>query len=255
MNAVALVTALAILAPTTAPRPTAAPTESPLKEIGRVRATTPLCRRLATHAVVAANMALEADRTVVVTTRSLRTVNFDKDVIVKHRGTEELRREYASLHATAAQGETEMKKFEEALKEVTDADQRAALKKFAEALAGALNRQKKLAQDMGRYIAWLDLQEPLDETARASQERDAVYRANGSGFPSGQPEKHGNSSGQQDSTQKYARDNPFGDVNDIPQTLVQASKKAADELEVRATLIAKDEDAAADRIDPAFKGC
>jgi hypothetical protein len=232
VNAAALLAVSALLAAPSV-SPSSAPTEKPLLEIGRVRVTTPLCKTLATHAGIAANRALDGDRTVVVTARSLRSVDLDKNVILKHRGSEELRREYAALHASATQGESEMKKFREALKAETNDEQRAALEKFADALDGALHRQKKLAQDMARYIAWLDTQEPIDDVARAAQERDILFRANNFGRPK----------------------NPFGDANDIPDTLNKSAQRAADELELRELAVSKDEDTAADRIDTAFKGC
>ena len=238
-----LFAAIALLAATApSPSPAPSPTEVPLREIGRVHVTTPLCKTLATHAVVAANRALDGDRTMTVTLGTLRSVDLDKNVIVKHRGTEELRREYVALHASATQGEAEMKKFREALKDVTNDEQRAALEKFADALAGALYRQKKLAHDMARYIAWLDAQQPIDDVARAAQERDILFRANNLSRPDAPSER-------------TALSNPFGDANDIPDTLNKSAKKAADELEVRETAVSHDEDAAADRIDLAFKSC
>jgi hypothetical protein len=57
----ALLVAVALLVAASAPSPAPSPTEAPLREIGRVHATTPLCKTLAAHAVVAANAALEDD--------------------------------------------------------------------------------------------------------------------------------------------------------------------------------------------------
>jgi hypothetical protein len=233
MNALALATALALLAPTVPASPTPEPTEAPLKEIGRVHVTTPLCKTLATHAGAAADITFQDDRQITLTLGSLRTIDFDKNVIVKSRGTNELRREYAALRAGAVQGDAEMRKFREALKEVTNDDQKAALAKFADALDGALIRQKKLAGDMGRYLAWLDSQEVLTDQQRSDAEKNVMMNLGNPNAPH----------------------NPFGDLNMVPETLSHASKRAADELETRATLIYRDEDTAAERIDPAFKGC
>jgi len=218
---------------TTQPSPLPSATEAPLKEIGRVRVTTPLCKTLATHAGAAADVAFQDDRQITLTLGSLRTIDFDKNIIVKYRGANELRREYAALRAGAVQGDGEMQKFREALKAVTNDDQKAALAKFADALAGALNRQRKLAEDMGRYLAWLDSQEPLTDQQRSDTEKNIMMNLSNTNTPH----------------------NPFGDFNMMPETLSHASKRAADELEIRATLIYRDEDTAADRIDPAFKGC
>ena len=144
--ALAVVALLAATAPSPSPAPS--PTEAPLREIGRVHVTTPLCKTLATHAVVAANLALEDDRKITFTLGTLRGVDLDKNIIAKNRGTDQVRRQYAALRAGAVQGEAEMKKFREALKEMTNDEQRAALGKFADALDGALHRQKKLAKSI-----------------------------------------------------------------------------------------------------------
>ena len=229
--ALAVVALLAATAPSPSPAPS--PTEAPLREIGRVHVTTPLCKTLATHAVVAANLALEDDRKITFTLGTLRGVDLDKNIIAKNRGTDQVRRQYAALRAGAVQGEAEMKKFREALKEMTNDEQRAALGKFADALDGAISRQKKLAEDLGRYIAWLDAQEPLSDQERSDAEKNALMNQSNLTVPH----------------------NPFGDIHNVPETLSHSAKRAAEELETRATLIYRDEDTAADRIDTAFKGC
>lgn len=243
-----LFAAIALLAATApSPSPAPSPTEAPLREIGRVHVTTPLCKTLATHAVVAANLALEDDRKITFTLGTLRGVDLDKNIIAKNRGTDQIRRQYAALRAGAVQAEAEMKKFREAVKEVTNAEQRAALETFANALDGALNRQKKLADDLGRYIAWLDAQVPLTDGDRVMAEREAAIRgavAPGTTIATGPF-----------SIQQQIVQNPFGNDKDIPETLSHSAKRAADELDIRATLIYRDEDTAADRIDTAFKGC
>ncbi|HXN77486.1 MAG TPA: hypothetical protein VN965_01785 [Candidatus Dormibacteraeota bacterium] len=234
MNAAPIVAILAVLATTPSPSPSPTASEAPLREIGRVHVTTPLCKTLATHAVVAADLALEDDRKIVFTVGTLRSVDFDKSIITKTRGTRELVRQFVALRAGAVQGEAEMKKFREALKEVTNDEQRAALEKFANALDGALYRQKKLAEDLGRYIAWLDAQgEPMTDQQRADIEKN-IYM---------------------NQSNPNVRHNPFGDYNMVPETITHSAKRAADELVIRATLIDQDEDTAAERIDPAFKAC
>jgi hypothetical protein len=230
---IAVLAAIALLATAPSPSPAPSPTEAPLREIGRVHVTTPLCKTLATHAVVAANLALEDDRKITFTLGTLRGVDLDKNIIVKNRGTDQVRRQYAALRAGAVQGEAEMKKFREALKEMTNDEQRAALGKFADALDGAISRQKKLAEDLGRYIAWLDAQVPLSDQERSDAEKNALMNQ----------------------SNLNVAHNPFGDIHNVPETLSHSAKRAAEELETRATLIYRDEDTAADRIDTAFKGC
>jgi len=240
-----LLFSVALLAVAASPSPAPSPTEAPLREIGRVHVTTPLCKTLATRASNAANIALEDNSKITFTLLTLRHVDLDKNIIYKNRGTEQLRREYAALRAGAVQGDAEMKKFRDALKDVTDDAQRAALEKFADALDGALLRQKKLADDLSRYIVWLDAQEPLTDQERADIERSLL-----AGLNPASPSPFGRTPSQPQTIQ-----NPFGNFALIPETLSHSAKRAADELDTRATLIYRDEDTAADRIDMAFKGC
>src|ERR1700688_409040 len=210
-----LFAAIALLAATApSPSPAPSPTEAPLREIGRVHVTTPLCKTLATHAVVAANLALEDDRKITLTLGTLRGVDLDKNIIAKNRGTDQIRRQYAALRAGAVQAESEMKKFREAVKEVTNAEQRAALETFANALDGALNRQKKLADDLGRYIAWLDAQEPLTDQERADMERSLL-----AGLNPATPSPFIRAPSQPQTFQ-----NPFGNFALIPETLSHSAK-------------------------------
>ena len=247
-----LLLSVALLAAAASPSPAPSPTEAPLREIGRVHVTTPLCKTLATRAGNAANIALEDDSKITFTLLTLRHVDLDKNIIYKNRGTEQLRREYAALRAGAVQGDAEMKKFRDALKDVTDDAQRAALEKFADALDGALLRQKKLADDLSRYIVWLDTQQPLTDGERELAERQAAIR-NGARPPD--PTAASGSNSKELTGPPQVVQNPFGNDKDIPETLSHSAKRAADELDIRATLIYRDEDTAADRIDMAFKGC
>jgi hypothetical protein len=222
--------------PGPATQPSPAPSgagEGALREIGRIRATTPLCRSLATHATVAANIAIDEDRKIALTVGTLRHIKLDENIIVKTRGTDQLRRQFVAWRAAAVQGEGEMKQFREEVKAVTDPEQKAALAKFADALAGVLVRQKRLADDLGRYIAWLDAQEPLTEQERHEMEKSILMNASNSNMVH----------------------NPFGDLNNMPETLDKSARRAAEQLEIRTAPIARDEDDAANRIDPAFKSC
>jgi hypothetical protein len=213
--------------------PSASPSESPLREIGHVRATSALCKTLATHAVGAVDQELQGDRRIALTVRSMRRIDLDSSIISKNRGADELRRDFVALRAGTVQGLSEMKQFRDAVANVGDDNQKAALEKFADALAGALYRQKKLAEDLGRYIAWLDSQQPLSDSERADIEKN-IYM---------------------NSSNRNVMHNPYGDYNMVPETLSHSARRAADEVELRAAPIVGDEDTAAVRIDPAFQGC
>jgi hypothetical protein len=241
--AFALVAAFAA-ATVSSPGPQASPTEAPLREIGRVRATTPLCKTLAAHASAAVDQEQQGDRRVLLTVISFRTDEFDKSVITKNSSTTDLRHQFVALRAGAVAGLAEVKAFRDSLKEVTDPTQKADLEKFADALAGALNRQKKLAEELGRYIAWLDSQEWMSD-----QDRDDAQHWHMQNLT--------NPTGKDPVTGQPVRifHNPFGDYNNQPETFNHAARRAGDEFELRAAPISGDEDDAAKRIEPAFKGC
>jgi hypothetical protein len=243
MNLALALAAVFAAATVSSPGPQASPTEAPLREIGRVRATTPQCKTLAAHASAAVDQEQQGDRRVVLTLISFRTDEFDKSVIAKSHSTTDLRHEYVAMRAGAVAGLAEMKAFRESIKEVTDETQRADLEKFADALAGALERQKKLAEELGRYIAWLDSQEWMSD-----QQRDDAQHWHMQNLT--------NSVGKDSNGQLVQIfHNPFGDYNNQPETFNHAARRAGDEFELRAAPISGDEDAAAKRIEPAFKGC
>jgi hypothetical protein len=54
---------------------------------------------------------------------------------------------------------------------------------------------------------------------------------------------------------RYQNSDPIMQQTPVPETLTASAKRAADELDRRMEPINKDEDDAANRIDPAFKGC
>ncbi len=224
--ALAPASALAIAPPAShGPAPSPAPSEKPLLEIGRVRATTPFCRKMADQASGAVDTTLFADRQIVSFSAALRKIDLDSSQLAKYRGTEDVRKRYAALRATAVEGEE--------AKAADTEEQRAALVSFADALGGAVYRQKKLAEDLGRYLAFLDASEPLSDEDHDRIQRSVLANA-------------GNAAAPHD---------PFGDLNMVPETLSHSARGAADELDQRALAIGKDEDTAADRIDAAFKGC
>lgn len=237
MNPAALLSAAliaALLPPAPAATPSAAPSDAPLREIGSVRATTAFCKKMAETAVDAVDVTLNNDVKLVGISGALRTLDFDSNQLAKHRSTEELRKRFASLRASAVEGEREIRQFRADAKAATDPEQRAALEHFADALAGAVNRQKKLADGIGGYIAKLDSSEPLSEDDHA--ELQLLHDINVSNT-------------------KYITTDPLFQQPDVPETLSHNAKQAAEEVDQRIVLINKDEDDAANRIDLAFKHC
>jgi hypothetical protein len=219
--------------PSVAPSP--APTDKPLREIGAVHATTAFCRKMIDNAVDAVEVTLNNDVKLAGISTALRTLDFDSNQLAKHRSTAELSKRFVELRAAAVAGERVLKQFKADAKAATDPEQRAALEKFADALAGALYRQKKLADNLGGYIAMLDSSEPLNEDDRF--EMQLAHDIN------------------QSNTAYRNSENWLISQPPVPETLSHSAKRAADELDLRAAPINKDEDDAANRIDPAFNHC
>ena len=237
MNPSALLSAAlvaALLPPAPAGSPGPQPSEKPLREIGSVRATTPFCKKMIETAVDAVDVTLTNDVKIEQIAGVMRTSDFDSNPLVKHKSTEELRKRFASLRATAVMGERALKEFKAEAKAATDPEQRVALEKFADALAGALYRQQKLADNIGGYIAMLDSSEPINEYDAAEMQLQHDINA---------------------SNIRYQNSDPIMQQTPVPETLTASAKRAADELDRRMEPINKDEDDAANRIDPAFKRC
>jgi hypothetical protein len=116
---------------------------------------------------------------------------------------------------------------------VPDEKQRAALIAFANAIEGALERQRKLAEDISHLAVFVDSHPPLDEWALAQATIDL----------------------QAQSSYRYAPVGTLGYPYNIPQTLSQVSADSADLLQERAEPMFNDEKDAATRLEPAFAGC
>jgi len=226
----------AALPPATNASPAPKSTERPLREIGRIRVTTPLCKALVGDAVRAIDIETENDRRLAVAETTLQTVDLDSNQIVKHRGVQDITRQFVALRAAAVEGNGVLRVFRERARAATTDDQRGNLKLFADALDGALHRQKTLADDIGRLIAYLDAHEPIDKDAHDAMIFNAFLLENDSRFQRSPFE---------------GRDPRAG----VPEPLSTTSKNAATELAKRAEPIARDEDIAAARIEPAFAGC
>jgi hypothetical protein len=211
----------------TAPAPPA-----PLKEIGRVHSVTPFCSKIVEHADSAITTALENDARIAFTIANLKTIDLDSSAVHKSNGSLALLKQYTAMHeaAVTAQGQVKLLRADAAT--ATDPDQKARLKEFADALGGAIERQRKMADQLGRYIAYVDSHASFDDTAKAQYLFDVQWA-------------------------QTAYHNPFhGDPQDyVPPSLSDAAKSAASELTTEQPAIANDEATAATRAEPAFKGC
>lgn len=209
-----------------------------LKEIGRIHVTTPLCKALVAGAVHAIDIETDNDGRLALAERTLATVDLDGNELLKHEGVVNLTQQFVALRAAAVEGNGIMRAFRAAAKTAPTDEQRANLRSFAEALDGALHRQKTLADDIGRLIAYLDAHPPIDKDAHDAMVFNAILEIGDSRFPR--------------TTFDPRNDGPTGGV---PEPLSVTAKSASAELVARAEPIGHDEDATAARMDPAFTGC
>ncbi len=216
-----MLVAVVILALMPLPSPT--PSQQPLREIGRVRAVTAFCKSILVPASSAAEIALDNDTRLVVVVANLRHYDFDSNVLVKNKNTKELTKQFVALRRAAVEGQHEVDRLRAAAKAATDKNQVAELKAFADALDGALHRQKKLADNLGSFIAYLESREPDQETS------DSVLPV----F-------------------KEKRGSVAGDPH--PGGLTGEARDAADQFEVRFEPVLRDEDRAAAHVS-VFMSC
>ncbi|MGH7707524.1 MAG: hypothetical protein ACREM6_06300, partial [Vulcanimicrobiaceae bacterium] len=202
----------------------------PLKEIGHVRVTTPLCKALLVNASLAVRDAGLGDARIAAVDHDLRTTDYDSSELGRNRGVLELMKEESELHAAANAGRAEMKDFA-ALAKTAAPERQTAFVRLEQALDGALGRQQQWADTLTRLITYLQANPRIDQIQQMQNEDAAI--SNGEG-----PYLHG-------------LHPPYG----LPTPLTITAKTAADRLAPDTAKIAHDEDTASDRIDPAFSHC
>ena len=230
---------VAMLPQNVIPSPTPSSTIAPLREIGRIHVTTPLCKSLVGDAVRAINIEAENNGRLTLAEHTLETVDLDSNQLVKHNAVANITRQYVTLRAAAVEGNGLMRDFLKNTKTVASEEQRANLTSFAEALDGALHRQKVLSDDLGRLIAYLDAHEPIDKDTHDSMIFHAIVEQNDRRF----------------FHSIFDQRNYFGPAANVPDQLSTTARNAAEEIRTRAEPVETDEIAAATRIDPAFAGC
>jgi uncharacterized membrane protein YdfJ with MMPL/SSD domain len=221
---------------TDAPQPAASPAaDTPayeLKEIGRVHALTPFCQKVIQHADTAIDGTLANDVRIQFTIANLKTVDLDSSLVKKADGTAALLKQFIALQDGAKRAQSEVKQLRAEAETATDPQQKEDLKTFANALGGAIERQRKMADQLGRYITYLDSHATIDDWQKAQYLFDIQYA-------------------------QTAMNNPFhGDPRDwVPPSLTDAAHGAADEFTEEMPDVNRDEATAAQRAEPAFKSC
>ncbi len=231
-----IVAVLLALEPAAVPAPEAS--QTPLREITRVRATTPLCRDLAADATEAIDDEQRFDARLGDAEYALSVVDLDSSGIAKMRGTNDVRARYVELAANVAASRKLMKAFEQRLKDAPTPEARRDLQTFADALGGALHHQQSLADELGRFLAYADTHDPIDDTQHDRLMESAIANV-------------GNGSVARSQFDASA----FGPTAGVTPQLSTVAKAASTTLAKRALPLADDEKSAADRIDPAFSGC
>lgn len=217
--------------------PSASP-DAPLKEIGRIRVTTPLCKALVGAATRAVAIETENDRLLGIAENTLLTTDLDRNELAKYQGVREITKQYLDLRTSALAGNQSMRDFREQAKGAPTLEQRESLKTFADALDGALRRQRLLADDIGRLVSYLDAHPPLTPAEHEALVFDALRTQN-----------------EVRLSRAIFDSRIVGPFAGVPETLSTTARRTGTEIARRAESIASDEDAAAARIEPAFSRC
>jgi hypothetical protein len=220
------------LAPTPSPP---APAQSPLPalhEIGHVRVTTPLCVGELQHADLAIQNILSADASIAQTSESLHKGGLDWSALDKTHATQRYVHTYVDLRATSLAALHAAEAVQTGANDATDPQQKAALVAFAESLEGVAARQKKMAEDLGRFTAYLEAHHPVSQF-QSMEEADNLTIAS------------------------HAQGTPLrGDLRDYQTpTLDKLAAQLGDRFDSDSAGVQKDEDTASTRIDPAFEKC
>lgn len=231
--------AAAVAAPVPAPSASAPPTK--LQEIGRVRSA-PICTTIVVHANGAISQALENDRSLAVLTTNLRAIDFDGENELQRRNSiDGLMKSTQAVRTNFRAADGEIKTLRAIAEASKDPQRKAELKEFADALGGALQRQKRAAEEFDRDIVIMrGRQEAAD--MHAIEQRDTRLVAAGT-IP----------------TQVLDRMDRQRAVN-IPQPVPDGQwnrtmHDIAAALDERVVPIASDEGVAADHSIPATTGC
>jgi len=143
-------TAFVALGATPQPEPAASEPPTPLKEIGRVRAS--VCSTIVVHANSAIDDALANDGDLRSLIAALTTAKLDDATELQRRNAfHDFERAAAKLRETALDGEGEIRRLR-ALAAESPEPRKSELKAFADALGGALYRQRVMAIEAQRLL-------------------------------------------------------------------------------------------------------
>ena len=209
-----------------------------LKEIGRIRVTTPLCKSLIGAAVGAVSIETENDRRITTAANTLQTIDLDRNELAKYQGVREITKQYTELRQASLAGNQLMRNFREQARTATTPEQRENFKTFADALDGALRRQRLIAEDIGRLTAYLDAHPPVTTADHTTLVFNALLAEN-----------------ELRLSRQIFDARVDGPLANVPESLSTTAKNVGIEIAHRAEPIDNDERAATARIDSAFSRC
>ena len=169
---------------------------------------------------------------------ALSVVDLDSSPIAKMHGTTDVRARYVELAANIAASRKLMKTFAARLKEAPTPEARQNLQTFDDALNGALHHQQSLADELGRFLAYVDTHDSIDNNAHEDMQVAAIANVGNASIP-----------------RNSFDSDMFGPGSGVPPQLSTVAKAASTTLVKRAQALADDEASAAGRIDAAFSGC
>jgi len=248
------------------PSPTvSAPAQSPLREIGHVRATTPFCKATLETADLGIEIALGNDLRLQDIEGTFRHAQLDRGIPLKAAALQSLRRQYVSLRAATVAGDGVMKQLKSQAAGAPTPEQAKAMASFADALAGALFRQKTLADTVGRAVVILENHPMITDEEHDRSVQSAIRQ--GGGYNSVTIDNGAHSDDDQDALvtrnmevqqgalNRGMRNATNGYEGSVLDTGTALSADVAGDIEARSKPILKDEGTASDRLDAAFNGC
>ncbi len=227
-----VLTAFGLISVAATPSPPAPSPLPALHEIGHVRVTTPLCVSELQHAGLAIANILSADASIAQASDSLHKGGMDWSEVDKTHATQRYVHTFVELRASSLAALHAAQALQAGANDATDPQQKAAFVAFAESLEGVAARQKKMAEDLGRFTAYLEAHHPVNQFQSMEEADNLTISSHAAGSPL------------------------RGDLRDYQTpTLDKLAAELGDRFDSDSAGVQKDEDTASTRIDPAFEGC
>ncbi len=220
--------------PSTSPSPAALSAQvlAPLKEIGRVKATTTFCKTIVDHATAAVERGIDNDGKIALEVHALRVSDFDANALTKANALQLLLAYNSTLGVQAVAAEKAAKALRVDAASAPTPEQAKNLIAFAAALDGALHRQRTVARDVASMIAIFGHRPQMTKMERDELVIEAQRAENNRG------------------SQTY-----MNVEQSVPPLLSSIASDAADQLVERQSGIDHDEREAAKLLEPVFSGC